>query len=111
MPHADLKFSNDLNLDAVALLRAIEQIIQQHDAGSGECKGRAHPATHFNHTHCLLDISMLTKPHRDSKFTQSLLNDLKSEMERHLAQPCHLSLGIHYSDDNYITSKHEPSDR
>jgi hypothetical protein len=109
MPHVDLKFSSDLNFDATALLRAVEQTIQRHDAGSGECKGRAYPAAHFNHTHCLLELSMLTKPHRDSAFTQSLLADLKAEMERHLNQPCHLSLGIQYSDENYITTKHTPA--
>lgn len=108
MPHAELKFSDNLKLDAISLLRAIEATIQRHDAGSGECKGRAYPAADFHHTHCLLDVSMLTKPHRDDAFTQSLLADLKADMERHLSQPCHLSLGIHYSGENYITTKHTP---
>ena len=109
MPHADLKFSNDLDFDTVSLLRTIEATIQRHDAGSGECKGRAYPAAQFNHTHCLLDVSMLTKPHRDSAFTQSLLAHLRADMEHHLNQPCYLPLRIHYSDENYITTKHTPS--
>jgi len=44
MPHAELKYSIDLDLDAEALLRCVEQVILRHDANSGECKGRAYPA-------------------------------------------------------------------
>ncbi len=108
MPHAELKFSDDLTFDAVSLLQAVEATIQRHDAGSGACKGRAYPARTFHHTHCMLDVSMLSKPHRDADFTQRLLADLKAEMERHLTQGCALSLGIRYSDAYYITGQHNP---
>lgn len=108
MPHAELKYSSDLNLDAEALLRDVERIILAHDAGSGKCKGRAYPADNFNHSHCLLNVSMLSKTHRDSVFTKALLRDLEAEMSRHLHQICFLSLGIQYSDENYITTEHVP---
>lgn len=108
MPHAELKYSSDLTLNAPALLRGIEQVIQRHDAGSGECKGRAYPTDIYHHSHCLLHVSMLTKAHRDNTFTQALLEDLKAEMKKHLRQKCFLSLGIAYSDDNYITTDHQP---
>ncbi|MDU8926264.1 hypothetical protein RXV86_02595 [Alisedimentitalea sp. MJ-SS2] len=109
MPHSELRYSSDLNLDAKALLREIEQIILRHDAGSGECKGRAYPADIFHHSHCLLSVSLLTKPHRDAVFTKALLHDLEAGLRQHLAQPCFLSLGIQYSDDNYVTTAHSPS--
>lgn len=109
MPHAELKYSSDLNLDAEALLRGVEQVILAHDAGSGQCKGRAYPTDIFNHSHCLLEVSMLTKAHRDTSFTQALLQDLKAEMGKHLKQKCFISLGIQYSDENYITSEHVPA--
>ena len=108
MPHAELKYSNDLTFDAKAALLGIERVIQDHDAGSGECKGRAYPARDFHHTHCLLEVSMLTKSHRTPAFTQTLLADLKAELQRHLNVQCFVSLGIKYSDENYITTEHVP---
>ncbi|RYG90619.1 hypothetical protein EU803_11485 [Loktanella sp. IMCC34160] len=108
MPHAELKYSADLNIDAPAVLRGIEQLILRHDGGAGACKGRAYPAAAFHHTHCLLTLSMLTKPHRDHAFTQALLADLRAELGRHLNQRCALSVGIQYSDDAYWTGEHIP---
>lgn len=108
VPHAELKYSSDLELDTDALLRGVEQVILRHDAGAGECKGRAYPADNHYHSHCLLNVSMLTKPHRDSAFTKALLLDLEAEMGRHLRHQCFLSLGIQYSDDNYVTTEYVP---
>ena len=108
MPHAELKYSSDLDFDAVALLADIERAIQAADAGSGACKGRAYPATEFYRTHCLLNVSMLTKPHRDGAFTKALLSHLETALRSHLTQPCFLSLGIDYTTDAYITLQHDP---
>jgi len=108
MPHAELKFSSDLGIEAEALLRGVEQVILRHDAESGDCKGRAYPAAIHQHNHCLLEVSMLTKPHRDAVFTRALLQDLEAEMKKHLTERCFLSLGIRYSDDNYVTTEHIP---
>jgi hypothetical protein len=109
MPHVDLKFTSDLNIDATAFLVAIETVIHGHDTSTGEVKGRAYPAEIFHHTHCLLEISMLTKSHRDDAYTQDLLSKLQTEMEQQLSQPCLLSLGIEYTDDNYITTAFTPA--
>jgi hypothetical protein len=109
MPHADLKYSSDLQFDAEAVLAAVERTILRNDAGSGECKGRAYPAHIFHHSHCILNVSMLSKPYRDSAFTKALLRDLETELGRHLLKRCFLSLGIQYSDDNYTTTEHIPS--
>lgn len=108
MPHAELKYSSDLTLDAEPLLRAIEQVILQHDPNSGECKGRAYPAEIYHHSHCLLNVSMLSKPHRGTAFTKALLGDLEVQLRSHLNQACFLSLGIQYSDEAYVTTKHTP---
>lgn len=108
MPHAELKYSSDLEIDAAEMLREIETVILTHDGTSGECKGRAYPADTFHHSHCLLNISMLSKPHRDALFTRALLQDLETAMRQHLRQECFVSLGIQYSDENYITTKHVP---
>ncbi len=106
MPHAELKYSSDLIFDAPALLRKVEETIQAKDSGSGACKGRAYPCDHVHHTHVLLEVCMLPKAHRDAAFIQSLLSDLQDVLKSHIAQSCHMSLGIRFSDGGYITGVH-----
>lgn len=108
MPHAELKFSSDLELDAAAILAQIEQTILTHDDGSGACKGRAYPTDIYHHTHVLVTISMLTKAHRDADFTRALLNDLETAIKAHIAQPCYFSLALDYTTDRYVTNEHRP---
>ena len=104
MPHAELSFSADLALDLRSILSNVEAVILRHDPDAGECKGRAYPAEVFHHTHCLLSVTMLRRKHRDEPFTQALLHDLEVEMRQHLVADSFLSIGISYSDANYITT-------
>lgn len=106
MPHAELSYSADLNIDAPAILRRIEQVIQAHDAGSGECKGRAYPAAQFHHTHLLVSLSLLTKPHRDAAFTQALMADVEAAVKEMIGPACFFSLSLAYSDAYYVTNHH-----
>ncbi|MDW4551566.1 hypothetical protein R5H32_19655 [Defluviimonas sp. D31] len=109
MPHAEIKHSADLGFDAEKLFRTIEDTILRHDPNSGECKCRAYPAARYRHTHCLVSVSLLRKPHRDAAFTAALLADLDAAITAELAQPCFFSLGLSYSDDAYITRSHTPA--
>ena len=108
MPHAELKFSSDLSFDAKHVLAVIEERINAHDPNAGACKGRAYPTARFHHTHLLVDISMLRKPHRDAAFTAALRDDLERSIKACLGQRCFFSLGISYSDDAYITNEFVP---
>lgn len=106
MPHADLKYSADLNIDGAAILADVEATIQAHDASSGMCKGRAYPAEVFHHTHLIVEISMLPKVHRDQAFMDALLRDLESCIKEHLKVPCAFSLAIAFSPGTYVTNMH-----
>ncbi|MFY0690860.1 MAG: hypothetical protein JXR14_02950 [Paracoccaceae bacterium] len=108
MPHAELKYSNDLAIDAQAILAKIEETIHSHDSGSGACKGRAYPADIFHHTHLIVEISMLTKPHRDAAFTDALVSDLEAAIKSFVSQSCHFSLSLDYSTGAYVTNLHAP---
>lgn len=107
MPHAELKYSADLALDAATILAEIEDTILRHDNGAGACKGRAYPAEVFHHTHVILTLSLLTKPHRDAAFTQALMADVEAVVKARLPAPCHFSFGLDYSTGAYIT--HPPA--
>ena len=108
MPHAELKYSSDLDIDAGAILAGIEAIILEHDSGAGACKGRAYPSAQFHHTHIAINVALLTKPHRDAAFSQALLSDLETRIKAQLKQPCEFSLGLSYSTPFYVTNSHTP---
>lgn len=103
MPHAELKYSSDLELDAPAILARIEAVIQSHDAGSGECKGRAYPSALTHHRHVLVQIALLPKAHRDGAFMNALLNDLKTAISALLPDDIFFSLGLEFSSPHYVT--------
>ncbi|UWQ50422.1 hypothetical protein K3722_02920 [Leisingera caerulea] len=106
MPHAELKYSSDLEIDAPSILAAIEAVILEHDAGAGACKGRAYPTDQFHHTHIAISVALLSKPHRDETFSRALLADLESRIKAQLRQPCEFSLGLSYSTPFYLTHFH-----
>lgn len=106
MPHAELKYSSDLDIDAPALLREIETTILAHDDSAGACKGRAYPTDQFHHTHIAISVSLLPKAHRDAAFLQALLDDLEQRLKARIAQPCAFSLGLNFSGAAYVTNMH-----
>jgi len=108
MPHAELKFSTDLEIDAVAILAEIEKIILEHDSGAGACKGRGYPTSHYHHSHVTISVALLTKPHRDEAFSQALLADLENRIKALISAPCEFSLGLTYSTPFYVTNQHRP---
>lgn len=109
MPHAELKFSSDIALDAPSILRRIEAVVLQHDPGAGACKGRAYPAALFHHTHVIVEISMLPKDHRDPAFVDALMADLSVAIRAMIPVPCYFSLNIVFSGGGYMTGEHHPS--
>ena len=108
MPHADLKYSSDLDLDLPRLMEVIEAVLQRHDPSSGDCKCRAYPAEVFRHTHLLVEIAMLPKAHRDTAFLKALRDDLEAAIKAELTQPLAFSMAIRLNDDLYITNMFAP---
>ncbi|OBY28759.1 hypothetical protein [Leisingera sp. JC1] len=106
MPHAELKYSSNLDVDAEAILAEIETVILEHDCGAGACKGRAYSTDRYHHTHITVSVALLTKPHRDETFSRALLADLESRIKARLHQPCEFSLGLSYSTPFYVTNFH-----
>lgn len=106
MPHAELKYSADLNLPVEAMFATIEAVIHRHDDASGECKCRAYPSALTNYPHLLVRVAMLTKPHRDDAFTDRLMADMETTLKAMIGQSCHFSMQIDYSPRNYVTNQH-----
>ncbi|MEM7033988.1 MAG: hypothetical protein AAF629_30890 [Chloroflexota bacterium] len=106
MPHCELHFSDNLNLDAKAILAKVEAIINAHDPNAHECKGRAYPAAIYHRPHLKVTVSLLTRPHRDEVFTKALMTDLEVQIKVMVPQSCYFSLLIEYSPTYYITNEH-----
>ena len=110
MPHAEIKYTQELALDTMAILAEIEQIILRHDPASGACKGRAYPCSESHHPHFHLNILMLEKPHRDASFTAGLMKDVEEAVKAHIHQSCYFSFGLDYSGAFYVTNEHRVPD-
>lgn len=109
MPHAELNFSNDLNIEAKVLLADIEALILKHDSGSGACKGRAYATDTFHHTHIMLDLAMLKKPHRDQAFSDALITALETLIKSRLNVRAYVSVALRFMDGNYYTGTFDPN--
>lgn len=105
MPHCELHYSSDLEVDPKAILAEVEAIVLAHDAGAGATKGRAYPAPVFHHTHFKASIALLAKPHRDAGFLAALHRDLETALSAHLPRPCWLSIDLTLSGPGYLTKE------
>ena len=103
MPHAEIFYSPELDIDTKALLVAIEAVILNHDDGTGDCKGRAYRADIAHHTHMKVVISLLPKPHRGAKFVADLQAGIYQTIADVLPRPCWLSVDITFSGSGYRT--------
>ncbi len=54
MPHVEIKYSDDLNIDTKNIFDDIENIINEVDSGAGICKSRAYPCSEYKYTHILV---------------------------------------------------------
>ncbi|CUH76139.1 hypothetical protein TRM7557_00732 [Tritonibacter multivorans] len=103
MPQAELYYSQDLALDAPALLRDIEAIIHTHDPSSGACKGRAFAVADTHHRHVLLQIALLEKAHRTPAFLQALQDKLAHRIAQGLPSPTALGVELRFLSPHYLT--------
>jgi len=106
MPHVEIKYSDDLEIDTKSIFDDVERVINDKDKSAGECKSRAYPCSQYKYSHILVTVSLLTKPHRDKEFTEALAIDIENAIKSHLKQSSYFSLNIEYSLDYYTTNFH-----
>jgi len=101
MPQADLKYSANLEFDALALFADIQALIASHDSGAGVCKGRAYPAAIYQHSHCILEVAILRKPHRDAAFRKALLDELVVLVDSYLPSGTERAVELKFSGEDH----------
>jgi len=106
MPHVEIKYSDNLDIDTNKIFDSVEKIINDNDMSAGVCKSRAYPCSQYKYSHILVTVSLLTKPHRDKAFTEKLSGEIELAIKAHLKQSLYFSLNIEYSLDYYTTNTH-----
>ena len=106
MPHVEVKYSDDLDIDVPRLFEDVERVINAHDASAGICKSRAYPCAQYKYPHLLIDIALLSKPHRGHAFTEALSADIEATVKGLLRQSAYFSMNIQYSLTHYVTNTH-----
>lgn len=103
MPHLEIKYSADIELDVQFLFSQIESVINKLDPSAGVCKSRAYPAKSYKHSHVMIEVWLLPKQHRDPAFTTALLKELKDCVKVQIPSQCYVSVQVYYRDANYVT--------
>jgi 5-carboxymethyl-2-hydroxymuconate isomerase len=106
MPHIEIKYSDNLEIDTLKVFDAIEKVINENDNNAGECKSRAYPCSQYKYSHIIVIVSLLTKPHRDEAFTKKLSEEIETIIKSYLNQSAYFSLSIEYSKPYYTTNIH-----
>jgi len=106
VPHVEIKYSDNVDIDTNEVFDIVERIINEKDISAGECKSRAYPSSQYKYSHILVTVSLLSKPHRDKVFTHNLSIELEKAIKAQLKQSLYFSLNIEYSLQYYTTNIH-----
>lgn len=109
MPHVELKYTDDLEIDTKVIFQEIEQIVNQHDDSAGACKSRGFKIDEYLHTHISIWISLLPKKHRNQAFLDQLSQDLETKIKELILQECFFAIELVFSGPTYITNTHSGS--
>lgn len=104
MPHVEIKHSNDVQVINKEFFIEIERIINALDFSAGACKTRSYPATKYLHTHCMIEVYLLSKPHRNETFSKNLIQKLQEAISPMFTEDTWLSICINYRNTGYFTN-------
>jgi hypothetical protein len=103
MPHLEIKYSADIELNIEFLFDQIESVINHLDPSAGVCKSRAYAAQSYKYSHVMIEVWLLPKQHRNQVFTHVLLKEIKDCVRKQIANGCYVSVQLYYRDTNYET--------
>ena len=94
MPHADIKYTADIQIDLKTLMSDIEEIILDLDPTSGACKGRALKVDEYHHSHINIEIRLFATKHRDIDLLNELINRVDSRAKALLKKAAHVTVKL-----------------
>ena len=108
MPHADIKCTTDVDIDAKTLLSDIEEIILQLDPNSGVCKGRVIRIDEYHHSHLNIELRMFASKERDVEFSNQLISKVDQKAKLLMKSAAHVTVKLEFSPVTYLTGFHNP---
>ena len=108
MPHADIKCTTDVDIDAKKLMSDIEEIILQLDPNSGVCKGRVIRIDEYHHSHLNIELRMFASKERDVDFSNQLISRVDQKAKLLMKSSAHVTVKLEFSPVTYLTGFHDP---
>ena len=109
MPHADIKYTCDIQIDFKSLLSDIEEIILDLDPTSGACKGRALKVEEYNHSHINIEIRLFATKHRDVNLLNELIIRIDNKAKSLLQKAAHVTVKLEFTPLTYLTGFYDPA--
>ena len=109
MPHADIKYTSDIQIDLRTLMSDIEEIILDLDPTSGACKGRALKVDKYHHSHINIEIRLFATKNRDIDLLDELINRVDSRAKALLKKAAHVTVKLEFTPLTYLTGFYDPS--
>ena len=109
MPHTDIKYTSDLEIDIKALMLAIESIILDLDPTAGVCKSRAIKINEYHHSHINIEITLFATKHRDFDLSNEAINRVDSKAKSFLKKATHVTVTLAFTPLTYLTGFYDPA--
>lgn len=105
MPQVELKYSDNLLIEADSIFSHIERALNEIDPTAKTCKSRALPVSQYLHSHVFLEVKLLRKPHRNPAFMKNCLEALESILKPFIPLNAYYSVSLEFLSDYYLTSQ------
>ena len=109
MPHADIKYTADIQIDVKTLMSDIEDIILDLDPTSGACKGRALKVDDYHHSHINIEIRLFATKNRDIDLLNELINRIDTRAKSFLKKAAHVTVKLEFTPLTYLTCFYDPA--
>ena len=109
MPHADIKYTSDIQIDLKTLMSDIEEIILDLDPTSGACKARALKVDEYHHSHINIEIRLFATKHRDIDLLNELISRVDSRAKSLLKKAAHVTVKSKFTPHKYLTGFQNPA--
>ena len=109
MPHADIKYTADIQIDLKTLMSDIEEIILDLDPTSGACKGRALKVDEYHHSHINIENRLFATKHRDIDLLNEIINRIDARAKSLLQRAAHVTVKLVFTPLTYLTGFYNPA--
>lgn len=104
MPHIELKYCIEIDLNPDVVLSGIESLLKEYDHEVGLFKSRSY---HYDtlSPHVLLELSLKKRPYRDDKYLNGLLMAIEKQLQSSLPESTQFSIEIKFLSPYYLSGQ------